>query len=133
MSATKNIALTVFGQFITGVSFAVGESVVFTFTCEDPSARTALDLTGWTLKASLCAPDLRGDPKLPAVIEKSCTITNAVAGLATWALAPADTQPNSAPLTPGYYFVGLSAFDGAGGAMQLANIVVNITANPTLS
>lgn len=130
MSLKTIIPLTLFGQYISGLAIPIGASVEFDIQCQDPATRAALDMTGRVLVASLASPDLRGDPKQPAIFSRSAIAGVGVgAQVLTW--APSDTVPAGVPLVAGTYLMDCWITDGATGDRLQIMGAVEIELLPT--
>lgn len=105
----KQIDIVTFGQKVTGISFSIGESVDFNFTCENPENRAEmLDLTSTNLTAGLCKLDPRGNPILPPVVPRQADILDpGTDGKCRVQINPSDTVPGGVPILPGKYGFGL--------------------------
>lgn len=120
--------LTCYGQkFPSGIFIAIGSTVTWSITAEDPLARTALDLTGATVVLALSALDIQQNPISPAIIARQAIIapppSNGLA-TATWlpvdtAGSPAGVKPVTLPLASGLYGIELWVVDASGERIQL--------------
>jgi hypothetical protein len=126
-NAGIGIALSCYGQFIGLDPIVVGETVNWALTCEDPAARTPIDVTNWTFAFSLAALDLFGSPIAPPVLQTSPAIVSAPAGTISTAWTPANTKT----LAPGRYMLDLWGTDGSGGRLRLLSALLLLAPSAT--
>ncbi len=123
-------SLTAAGQPVSGIRFPVAATVVFTLTCLDPVARTAIDLTNLVAKLYLSALDLFAHPVEPPLMTKACTPVGApTSGIATCTFLPSDTQS----LSPGRYALDFWLSDPSGARLQLLSSQPELLASVGLS
>src|ERR1700756_1406239 len=117
MSAIRQIGLTAFGQQQEFPGFMIGETVLYTIACQDPSTRLPIDLTGANVIMSISDGDLRENPILPPIVERQANIlTPAANGIITVPFNPNDTYPSA---TPGQKRADLFLTDVSGNRLVL--------------
>lgn len=112
--AVRNIDLTVYGQSVEGLAWAIGETVNVNLRVLNPSTRAPFDLSGAALIVSICDLDLYGLPSQPPLISRQATITDPTNGLAFAPFASGDT----AALAPNSYGVDIYTIDTSGNRLQ---------------
>jgi hypothetical protein len=135
MSAIKQIALTLYGQPVQGISIPIGSTVLWTLNLEDPVTRLPVDLTavGTAVQMSFCSLDVSGNPVIPALFSHEATIPGSPTNECTITWTSGDTVPSGIPITPTNYGIDVWLIDGSGNRLQeLGTATVSMTAVATL-
>lgn len=133
MSAIRTKALTLYGQQIDQQQVAIGETVLWTLTLQDPTTRDPVDLTGGNVIMSVVELDA-GAPVYPPIIPRQADISvPATAGICTVPWAIEDTVPDGVPIDAGLYGIDVWTTDGDGNRLQNMGFgVIRFTAPATL-
>lgn len=123
MSA-RTISLTLYGSIVSGLTFSVGESVLFDVLLQDPLTRLPVDVTSATARLSLSVIDIQNNPIAPPISTKTAmVIAPAVNGHVQVSFIQGDTSA----LLPGGYMIDFWVTDGSGNRqafMPLSRLVL---------
>lgn len=115
-TAIRQIGVIAFGDPVSGISFAVGETAAITITCQDPVTRAPFDLTGANVTMTITE---RGAPMVPPGGGRQGNIQSpATAGIVIIPYNPSDTVPCGIPVQSGFYEFDVFTTDVSGNRLQ---------------
>jgi hypothetical protein len=132
--ATQDIALTLYGQSVSGLSVAVGTTVDWQFDLLDENTRAPIDLTvsGTAVMFSMSAIGLNGLPQGDPIIARQPTIGGSPINRCTTQWVSGDTVPSGVPLAAGRYALDLWISDIDNNRIQQWSSIIPLTSAVTL-